>query len=742
MRSMVPILRILLTGLPLAAVVCAEAQTFAKNTIPSCKPPISRVLWHDKIDNAQKAALRADGKADELFYTGANDDVNYFVTQSLTKKVDEMQCRIETDTALREQAKIMYLKGLDKVIQNFTVSYRNRQFTASKFPTLLTAYEEAMAKEMKKESIEPVVEKNSYEIGRILVASGAFDGNKGLAPSRHLITYKYCLLYPERIFATLKENPEVPFRDSLIVFAGKKYPKILYDYAAANNRLGNAIQKVEDPFVRTIAKMARSGGSGQLYFPFLDNIITGSQTIEQIDAVKEDGQKYYQLLVKTRMDYVRRATEGETITAMESLNKMLIDKGKAVFIKEINALHEKPDAVRFKILQGLNAQELYYLVIAGEGEVYTSSYLKGIYPLMMQRAGNRGDSLLMSVGFDRFKKFLKIAAGYHTLANFLGSFPDKSHTQVLMTAFVNNLEKSSGLEDGVDVADSYASIVESMPDVAKEMVSNVKRNYDRNATAGNKRGSVMYDLLYKLFQSATDSTINLSKTFGIPPVYSIPYQNLVDDSAKKVVTQVFFYGDEDGRRNYAMFLPQFANAGWKKVEDNKQWVAFASTKGKPVVIYANKPLDEQSGEIDRAQAALNEYLAKKSIQPTIIIHRGHSYYAPYTIEQIQPAAKIVFLGSCGGYHLIHDVLKHAPDAHIISSKQIGKEVINRPFIDLINEKLRNGSNIDWMPFWKEFTAKAGKVEGFEDYIPPHKNLGAIFIKAYGSAMGEDVASGQ
>jgi hypothetical protein len=97
----------------------------------------------------------------------------------------------------------------------------------------------------------------------------------------------------------------------------------------------------------------------------------------------------------------------------------------------------------------------------------------------------------------------------------------------------------------------------------------------------------------------------------------------------------------------------------------------------------------------------------------------------------------VFLGSCGGYHLIHSVLKNAPDAHIIASKQIGKEVINRPFIDLVNEKLRNGQNIDWIPFWKEFRSKAGKVEGFEDYIPPHKNLGAIFIKAYKSQMGED-----
>jgi hypothetical protein len=436
------------------------------------------------------------------------------------------------------------------------------------------------------------------------------------------------------------------------------------------------------------------------------------------------------------MDYVRRATEGEQILEMESLNKMLIGKGKDVFIKEINALHELPDAARFKILNQLNAQELYYLVIAGESEMYTSSYIKGIYPLLMQRSGNRGDSLLMSVGFDRFKKFIKVAAGYNTLSNFLSSFPDKSQAQVLMTAFVNNLEKSNGLEDGVDVADSYASIVESMKPVAAEMLSNIKRNYERNAAAGHKRGKVMYNLLYKLFQSSGDSTINLSKEFGIPPVYNVGYNTLVDDSAGKVVMQVFFYGDEDGRSNYSKYLPQFNNAAWKKVEDNRNWIAFASTKGKPVIIYANKPLNEESGELDKAQAALNTHLASKGIQPSIVIHRGHSYYAPYTIEQIQPAAKIVFLGSCGGYHLIHDVLKHAPDAHIISSKQIGKEVINRPFIDLINEKLRNGNSIDWMPFWNEFKGKAGKVEGFDDYIPPHKNLGAIFIKAYNSAMGE------
>jgi hypothetical protein len=309
-----------------------------------------------------------------------------------------------------------------------------------------------------------------------------------------------------------------------------------------------------------------------------------------------------------------------------------------------------------------------------------------------------------------------------------------------MRAFVNNLERSTGLEDGVDVADSYASISETIKPVADEMLKNVKQNYDRNVQDNNKRGMVIYNLLYKLLLSATDSTINLSKEFGIPPVYNVSYQSLTTDSGGRVVMQVFFYGDDDGKMNYNGFLPQFSNANWKKTDDNKYWLSFSSTKGKPITVYANKWMDDekQPGELEKGQSNLDAYLEQNNIEPTIIVHRGHSYWAPYTIEQIPPSARIVILGSCGGYNLIHDVLKHSSDAHIVASKQVGKKDINQPLMNILNEKLRNGANIDWLPFWNEFRARAGKIEGFDDYIPPYKNLGAIFIKAYNRSMGEEI----
>jgi hypothetical protein len=706
-----------------------------------CKPPKNHELWHDRIDREQKNALKADGRADQMFSAlGSNEDVNYYVTLALTSRIDDLQCRIEKDTITKDQQKVGYLRGVENLLRNFTSLYRSRQFAPAHLPTALDAYEAAMTLDKRGESIESVIESSGYEVGRLVLASDAFGRNTGYKTAQASLLRKYCLLYPEQTFIQLKDNPNVPFRDSLIKIAAYKYPKRLYDFAAADNSLGVAIRGIDDPFIQAVSRIARSGGSGQILFPFLDNIITGRQTIDEINAVKEDDARYYQLLVKTRMDYVRRSLNHEKIVSMDELDAMLQRKGRDYFVKEINALHESPDNVRFRILQQLNAQELYYLVIAGERDLYTSSYVKGIYPLMMQKIGNRGDSLLMSVGFDRFKKFIKMAAGYNTLSDFLASFPDKEKAQTLMTAFVNGLERSSGLEDGVDVADSYASIAETIKPVAEDMLNNVKQNYDRNVRDNNKRGMVIYNLLYKLFLSA-DSTknIDLSKEFGIPPVYNVSYQSLAGDSAGKVCIQVFFYGDKDGKMNWDGFLPQFANGTWKKVEDQKYFVAFASTKGKPIVIYANRWMDDekQPGELDKGQEALNAYLDDRGIQPTIVVHRGHSYWAPYTIDQIRPSAKIVFLGSCGGYNLIHDVLSHASDAHIIASKQTGKKDINQPFMNLLNEKLRTGSNIDWIPFWAEFKARAGKIDGFEDYIPPYKNLGAIFIKAYNVSMGEE-----
>ena len=136
------------------------------------------------------------------------------------------------------------------------------------------------------------------------------------------------------------------------------------------------------------------------------------------------------------------------------------------------------------------------MAVSTDGTIYTSSFVRGIYPLMMQRIANRGDSLLMEVRFDRYRKFIKMAAGYNTLGNFLSSFPppaDSTHltdAEVLMKGFIGRLERTTGLEEGVDVADSYASIRENLRPLADQMLEQVRMNRDRNDSIGDKRGKI------------------------------------------------------------------------------------------------------------------------------------------------------------------------------------------------------------------------------------------------------------
>ena len=99
------------------------------------------------------------------------------------------------------------------------------------------------------------------------------------------------------------------------------------------------------------------------------------------------------------------------------------------------------------------------------------------------------------------------------------------------------------------------------------------------------------------------------------------------------------------------------------------------------------------------------------------------------------------LGSCGGYQNLKKILAYAPEAHIISTKETGAKDVNKPIIDALDNTLRNGNNIDWRQMWAGLEAYFNKQpkelkETFEDYIPPHKNLGALFIKAY-TRSGEE-----
>ena len=715
-------------------------KTLAQTSSYPFKVAFNRLLFHEKVDKQQKRLLQPDGS----LKISADESINLQIADAFIRRIDEMQEKIELDSATTGQTKVKYLLKLESLLKGYNDNRAKKDYSAAMAPTLLKAFEKCLALDDKNESIEPVIVENEYGIGKILVECFVSPTeNSGVKPARLILWQKYCGLHPDEILRVLRDYPNLPKADSLIKIAAYRDVNKLYDYAAARSTLGTRIRNHPDSFVRVVGKMA-SSKSGQLYFPFLDNLIKGKITFEEIDRLKENDLSYYRLMVKTRIEYAARLLPPvkDTVSGMEALTKMMSTKAKQYFIREINALHAVEDErIRFKRLDGLTPQELYYLIVLGEDEIYTSSYLN-VYKRIFQRMSTpRGDSLLMSVNGDYFRKFLKMAAGYNTLNDFLDRM-DKGNDTTTMKAFVIKLENTKGLEEAVDVADSYSSIMDKNPGLAKYILEEVKWNYSRNVRNDNKRGTVIYNLLQVLFESAdTTKKIDLSAKLGIPPIYSVDYKLLADDSGR-VIQQVFFFGDEDkdGQLSFINFMGMFRGKPDWKIAENPDWVTITSTKGKPVTIFANKPLLGDDDPDAKAQAKLNDYLSDRNLKPTVVIHRGHSYHLKYTLQQLAPTAKIVVLGSCGGYNNLNEVLTISEDAHIISSKQVGTKTVNEPILQSINSSLVAGKNIDWIAMWKDLTLRFQKdaaKEKFDDYIPPYKNLGAIFIKSYKKAMGDE-----
>ncbi len=705
--------------------------------------PLFRIGFHDKIDNEQALADKADGKLDSYLHISKNEEINLQVSDAFFRKVDDLQTWVETNGSIAtNNEKIRYLRLIENLVNSFRISWRNKEIKPIIFPAVYQTFEIIFKELPAQKTMLPYLQEASYEVAKINAA--VFFDSKEYLEAQKIVYLKYTQLHPENILKTIRPYANETFADSLVVVACKNNPVQLYSYAqSVYTTEGKLIHRNLNYMVKVVAQLSQTPNA-LLYFPFLDDLLSGKNTVENIRQYVGDEEKkydsigYFKLLVKTEIEYFKRLAPPmrDTPIAMfgaNSLREVLRGKALQHFIKPINELHDATNlAVRMKAIQPLGVQELYYMLIMGEADIYTSSY-KHSYNRMMQLMGAkpRGDSLLQSVHFDFFKKFIKMAANFNRLDTFLKTMP-ADNSEILMKAFVANLDKTGNLEDAVDVADSYSSI--SDKNLLNTILTYVKENEQKNINENNSRGTLIYGLLKTIFLSADSSNkIDLTATVGIPSIYEIANKDLQDEKGR-IVQQVFFYGDEDGKTFFPPFLNSFSAKDWT-ITHKKEWVEIKSIKGN-VWVFANKPLDYNQNLDDSAQVHLANYFDANEMHPSIVVHRGHSYWLPGTIARMPADAKIVVLGSCGGYQNLNQILELSPDAHIISTKEIGKGDINKPILNYLNQSLLSGNTLLWRDMWKTLSLIFGKDpnfevrESWEDYIPPYRNLGAIFIKAY------------
>ena len=128
------------------------------------------------------------------------------------------------------------------------------------------------------------------------------------------------------------------------------------------------------------------------------------------------------------------------------------------------------------------------------------------------------------------------------------------------------------------------------------------------------------------------------------------------------------------------------------------------------------------------------FLQQESIEPVVLVHRGHSYHVDNTLKRLTPAIRLAILGSCGGSNSAISIANINPDAQLIVSKKTGSKSINDPIISVINESLLNNEDLFWPMIWEKLSARFSKDEFtrnlFNEYIPPGKNVSLFVLKLF------------
>ncbi len=692
--------------------------------------PVSRQLFHDKMNKEQQRADEADGKADGIVTIPGDKDGSTLLTSTLLKKVSRLAIMVENmpangrDEGAESQQKIQGIRGLWELLQQYNAD-----------PAPEAGFYDTLVRNMR----DMIVATNEYKsLDFVMATPGIYtldNARSFLDKDSEARAWIYTWMgkrYPMMMIKRLKEYAKDTFASAIIASAARLDPALIFNYSLSSNlQLKSAVYKTKDPYVQAIVRLATESDAPLRALPFLSDIYNNQKTIREIDNITADPQTFYNNLVRLRKS--KEPLTRELYTDALSYN------GLKYFVRPMNELHDTLDEVRFACIDSLPAESLYYLLVYGREEVYTSSFLGTFERLLQRMSPRKGNELLTDLDYDHFRTFIRLCAGYNTLSEFLATMDDTARTSV-MSRFVSDLQQGelNDLEGAVDVADAIGSIKDTA--LFTFLQNKIQQNYNRCLLLENKKGKAIYSLLYMLMQSSQMSVsdagaVAASDKLHIPPVNKVLHRSLANDTGV-IYERVFFYGDQDGQTAYDGFVYDYRhNKDWV-VDTTQYWTTVTSTKGEKVIMYANRPL--KAPEDEKAIDSLDKYLRMCGIKPGMIIHRGHSYHVKTTLSKLDTKVRVVVLGSCGGYHNVATVLEKSPDAHIISSKQTGVGAINEPIVRTINDELQQGKDINWIAVWHTlddyFANRKYLQEKYMDYVPPHKNLGVIFIKAYRQMM--------
>jgi hypothetical protein len=294
------------------------------------------------------------------------------------------------------------------------------------------------------------------------------------------------------------------------------------------------------------------------------------------------------------------------------------------------------------------------------------------------------------------------------------------------------------VNDAVEVAEIVGASAD--PELRKMLAQRVTAELEHAQAPVPRPVQILYGLL--------SARLSLP---GSDPAYSALLESAAAldtaalfDNENRCVERYFFWDDDDGVESFANFRKGYEHDPAWKIEERGGYIELTGrgALGQTIEVFANIPIDirlpanrEREGEALRRQASITEELARRSLTPAMLVHRGHAFHVEKTLGFVTPAAQLVVLGSCRGVPEIHRVIEASHRAQVIATRGVGALEINDSILKALNMRLLYADGpIRWAEFWREQQSRSGKSALLGGYVTPDRDEAAAFLRAYYQAL--------
>lgn len=410
-------------------------------------------------------------------------------------------------------------------------------------------------------------------------------------------------------------------------------------------------------------------------------------------------------------------------------------------VRMINDLHDEADAIRFVSVENFSASAMYDLTSTGRGDLYTSTF-NGLFDRFLLKMADEKLSFSEMLAQDprrleNLPSFLEAVASFGRTDDFLRQLGDDEQVELVDTLF-NTIDSE---EDNNEFIYSTAAFLQSMSAGQYDLgyvETKIMQGYQ------NTEGFLkeQYGVLGGWLASQAGHEISpdhaaFFKALDDNPQYHLPdlrqknVNSLLDENGRNYQLHVF-YDDEDGHLSYQHYKRFMQQDGWSIEESEEEGIALfqKAENGREVYAFVSLPAADSA-----AAEYLKEQAEEGGVHFSVVAHRGHSYHVEWSLDLIDEHAQIVFLGSCGGYENVEDVLESSADAHILSTSGTGTMYVNDPLLTWINRSILRGDAVEWSDIGHRLSRMENNDASF--YRVPPDNLALLFSKKFEELQNEE-----